>query len=127
MIYGIGTDIFKISRLDYINNNFNDSFILKSFTLSEREQAKKRTDPIIYYATRFAGKEAVFKSISRCGCDFRASDIEIINMDNGQPKVNILGKTSEKLNGSESSNLIIHVSLSFESDNAVAVAITELI
>lgn len=127
MIFGIGIDIFSTSRLDSIKNNINDPYFIKSFTLGERDQAIERADPIVYYATRFAGKEAVFKAISRCGCEFRAQDIEIIDLENGQPIANISGRTYEDLYNYEPGNLVLHISLSYELENTVAVVVAELI
>ena len=64
MVVGIGTDILKIQRIrDGLVGG--ESFLKKSFTEQERAQARTRSDPALFYATRFAGKEAVFNSLTK--------------------------------------------------------------
>ena len=125
MIVGVGTDIFSISRLAPIADDLQDPFFKKSFTEKEQKQASERPDPLFYYATCFAGKEAVYKAISGCGCGFVASDIEVLGLEYGRPAATISGSTADMVRGHVGSDVAIHVSLSFEEDYAVAVALAE--
>ena len=125
MIFGIGTDIFKLSRLESIAGNLQDPFFRKAFTKREQEQASERPVPLQYYFTRFAGKEAVFKAICKCGCDFVPGDIEILDPEDGSPVVSINGNTAEVMRNFTGSEITIHVSLSYDTDYAIAFALAE--
>jgi phosphopantetheine--protein transferase-like protein len=122
MVVGIGTDILKIQRIrDGLLGG--ESFLNKSFTEKERAQARKRPDPALFFATRFAGKEAVFKCFGVDGGDVRLNEIEILGTDTGQPQVTLLGKALDIAAQKGIRN--IRVSLSYESDYAVAFALAE--
>jgi phosphopantetheine--protein transferase-like protein len=130
-----GTDILKIARLFPGSQvlNWDDPFIKKAFTERERIQGQEREGEQgqkAYLAVRFAGKEAVFKAISVCGCGFVPGDIEVIDGVCGRPEVSIRGATKEALDqflagsgGQVSSGCFsIDVSLSFEDEYAVGTA-----
>jgi holo-[acyl-carrier protein] synthase len=125
-----GTDILKITRLfpDSSAVNWNDQFIKKTFSEREQAQGKEREEEVrvAYFAVRFAGKEAVFKAISGCGCRFVPRDIEVIDGIYGRPEVSIQGSTKEALDrflSEHAEQLSIDVSLSFEDEYAVGTAI----
>jgi phosphopantetheine--protein transferase-like protein len=127
-----GTDILKIARLfpAELSLNWGDSFIKRSFSEGERKQGKERDGEKAqkaYFAVRFAGKEAVFKAISICGCGFSTKDIEVIDRSFGRPEASIIGKTREALDAyleERSEQLLsLDVSLSFDDEYAVATAV----
>ena len=70
MIFGIGTDIFLMSRIAKQAISDGDPFIMRSYTEKERKESKNHNNLEIYYATRFSAKEAVYKSISKIGLEF---------------------------------------------------------
>jgi phosphopantetheine--protein transferase-like protein len=126
-----GVDILKIERLFPGSSpvNWDDPFIKKAFTERERTQGKEREDEKTrkaYLAVRFAGKEAVFKAISGCGCGFTPQDIEVIDGIYGRPEVSIVGRTKRAFDTflAEGAELLLcfDVSLSFEDLYAVATA-----
>jgi len=123
MLIGIGVDVLKISRLAPIADNPSDPFFLKAFTKQERDQATSRQTPLRYYAARFAGKEAVYKAISVCKCDFVPSDIEILDMVDGRPTATISGSTADMLRSYAGAEVVVHLSLSYEEDSVVAFAL----
>lgn len=123
MILGIGTDILLIQRIRDIAGSNGDSFFKKTYTVKERDQASSRPDPLLYYATRFAGKEAVFKSIGLDGVEIRLDDIEILGNDYGRPQVELLGKLKSIASDKGIKNILI--SLSYDTDYAVAFAIAQ--
>jgi phosphopantetheine--protein transferase-like protein len=127
-----GTDIIKITRLFPTGSplNWDDPFIKKAFTEGERRQGKERESEKTrkaYFAVRFAGKEAVYKVISMCGCGFVPNDIEVIDGKHGRPEALIRGKTKEALNtylAERAADLLnLDVSLSFEDEYAAATAV----
>lgn len=122
MIKGIGTDILAVSRIrNLVENNPDDSFIKKTFTEAEIKLAESRFDPAMCFATRFAAKEAIFKSLHIDGNTVRLNEIEILEGEFGRPYVNLYGKVkelSDNLNIKE-----VEVSLSYETDYALAFAV----
>ena len=90
-ILGIGVDIVDISRFNELIKSNN--FIKRIFSNSEILIAKKIRNKKIYYAKRFAAKEALAKSI---GTGFRNNlnfkDISIINDKLGKPSFVITNK-----------------------------------
>jgi len=122
MVIGVGTDILKIQRIrDGLGGG--EAFLKKSFTPREREQARQRSDPALFYATRFAGKEAVFKCFGVDGGDVRLNEIEILGSDTGQPQVSLLGKALDIAAQKGIRN--IQISLSYDTEYAVAFALAE--
>ncbi len=126
MIKGIGTDILQIQKLKPIfdaPNHQTDSFVQRTYTPAEIALAEARPVPLFCYATRFAGKEAVFKALSVTGEDCRLSEIEILSDDSGKPFVNLYGAAAALAQKREISQVLI--SLSYEYDYAVAYAVAE--
>jgi holo-[acyl-carrier protein] synthase len=122
MIHGIGTDILKIDRIaSLIAANEDDPFILKTYTQNELLLIRNRPTPLYSYATRFAGKEAVFKALGIGGNDIRLNEIEILEKENGQPCVSLLGKAKDIADRNGITQVLI--SLSYDTDYAIAYAI----
>lgn len=120
MIYGIGTDIVDIRRIESLLNN---KFIARCFTDAEQIRASDIKDArkrIAYYAKRYAAKEACAKALG-CGIGSGAGlkDIECLNNENGAPVLMLYGaalKTCQTL-APDTKPLI---SLSDERDYAIA-------
>ena len=124
MIFGIGTDFLKISRLnpDFLQDD--DPFFEKTFTAREISQGSSRPDRVQYFAGRFAGKEAVFKTMHVSGDRFKSfRDIEITDDETGAPQCRLYGeiRSYAEQSGVEK----IHVSLSADDGYVLAVAIAE--
>lgn len=122
MIFGIGTDILNIQRIRNIYVNHCDPFFINSFSEKEQEEASESSDPVLHFSMRFAGKEAVIKSI---GIDesIRLREIEILGSVTGRPSVVLTGMVKAITEGKGIKNVTI--SLSFDGDYAVAFAIAE--
>ncbi len=123
MIVGVGTDILKIQRIRDIYDDGSDPFFEKTYTEKEREQASVRPDPVLYFATRFAGKEAVFKTFGLHGHDIRLNEIEILGQETEQPKVFLSGRLGEIAEEKGVRN--IQISLTYETEYAVAFAVAQ--
>ena len=125
MVAGVGTDLLSIDRIRRaVEDPAVDSpFLVRTFTERERAEARLRPDPVLYFATRFAGKEAVFKCLGLDGGRVRLDEIEILNAENGQPFVVLTGEFRRKaeLNGIAD----IHISLSHDTDYALAFAVAQ--
>lgn len=126
MIKGIGTDLLEIKKLEPILSQQEyrkDSFIRRTYTAAEIALAEDRDVPLYFYATRFAGKEAVFKALNTTGEDLRLSEIEILCDDCGKPCVVLHGSAHVLAQKKEISQVLI--SLSYEDDYALAFAVAE--
>lgn len=120
MVHGIGTDILNIKTIEPSVSNTEDSFVQKIYTKKELKLIQSRDLPLYCFATRFAGKEAVFKSFGTHGDAFRLNEIEILENSFGQPVVFLHGKAralAKKLGIQD-----ILISLSYDTDYAVAFA-----
>ena len=96
-IFGIGTDIVNIKRMQKtlkINNNFKR----RIFSKKEIIYCEKKKNPSSFYAKRFAAKEALSKALGtgiRKGINFK--DIEISNNNYGKPTIKLRGSTANFL------------------------------
>lgn len=124
MIYGIGTDIVEIARIEKACDG-NDHFLKRYYTKQEQkmiQQRKKRGAACA--AVNFAGKEAVAKSLKTGICTYvRLEQIEILRGKAGEPQVTLYGET--KAYAEKCGVERIHVSLSDTSSVAIAYAVAE--
>lgn len=120
-IIGIGTDILAIARLRALSDCPEDPFFERTFTDAERKQATSRPVPLHYFSTRFAGKEAVFKSLLADAGILNFREIEILGTDSGQPVVSLKGHLADWAEGKGIHKILL--SLSYDSDYAVAFAV----
>ena len=96
-IYGIGTDIVKVSRLKNIIRN--KSFISRLFSVDEILKCKRIKNPSTCFAKRFAAKEAFSKALGTGISDgVNFNEIVILNKKSGKPYINIIGQTKIILN-----------------------------
>ena len=118
MIIGIGTDIIEIERIK--KACAREAFLLRSFTIAEREFIAGRSDKA---AGNFAVKEAVSKVM---GTGFRGislNEIEVLRDTLGKPFIRLYGRAGER-----ALNLGIekwHVSISNTKALAIAYVIGE--
>jgi holo-[acyl-carrier protein] synthase len=123
MILGIGTDILKIQRILDVYGNADDPFFKNTYTVKEQEEAEGRHNPALYYATRFAGKEAVFKCLGVEGKDIKLNEIEILGSEIGQPCVVLSGQAKATAMNKGIKNIAI--SLSYDDEYALGFAVAE--
>ena len=119
-IYGVGTDIIKISRIKKAIKK--KSFISRLFYKDEILKCKKLKNPSNCFAKRFAAKEAFSKAfgtgISK-GINF--NEIIIFNDNKGKPLIKLIKKTKEKVEKKlKKKNYKISLSLADEENYAVA-------
>ena len=94
-IFGIGTDIINIKRMEKSIKKNGDNFINKVFSKNEILYGKKKKNPFPFYAKRFAAKEALSKALGtgiRKGINFK--NIEITNDNLGKPSIELKGSTA---------------------------------
>ena len=94
-IFGLGTDIVNIKRLEKVLKKKNNRFKTRIFSKSEILYCDKKNNPLPYYAKRYAAKEALSKALGtgiRKGVNFK--DIEISNNLHGKPSIKLKGETA---------------------------------
>jgi holo-[acyl-carrier protein] synthase len=88
MIFGVGTDIVEVSRIQATYDRFGDHFVQRILMDEELELFHKSKWPVRFLAMRFAGKEA---SVKAMGTGFRHGiwlrDVGITNNDWGRPLI----------------------------------------
>ena len=88
MIFGVGTDIVELSRIQATYDRFGEHFVRRLLMEEELVLFRSSKFPVRFLAMRFAGKEATVKAM---GTGFRHGvwlrDVGIINNDWGRPLV----------------------------------------
>lgn len=128
MIYGIGTDIIQISRIEAALARHGDRFAEKVLGPEEldkyrRRKAKVAVRGLRFLATRFAAKEAFSKAIGlgmHMPMTWRA--VQTLNAPSGKPVAVMSGALKEFM---EQNGLTAQVSITDEADYAVAFVIVE--
>ena len=120
-----GIDLVDCPRIEEMINRHGERFIDRVFTVAEQAYADKNKNSVEKYAGRFAAKEAILKLM---GTGWRGkiawTDIEIINNNNGQPKVTLDGEVksiADELGISQISISITHTA-NFAIASAVVLA-----
>ncbi|MGH1358050.1 MAG: holo-ACP synthase [Burkholderiaceae bacterium] len=132
MIYGIGTDIVIIARIEKLIEKWGDRFPRRVLGPEELAEYRRRLSrgahgagyAARYLAKRFAAKEAFSKAI---GLGLRGPmtllSLQVLNARGGKPELRprkeLVGWLAER-------NLVGHVSLSDEVDSAVAFVVVEV-
>ncbi|MDO9191589.1 MAG: holo-ACP synthase [Undibacterium sp.] len=130
MIFGIGTDIVQISRIELALRRNGDRFVKKILGVNELEiyferKAKSDVRGQRFLATRFAAKEAFSKAIGlgmRMPMTWHA--MQILNELDGKPIISMNGVLLEWMT---EQGLSARVSMSDEVEYALAFVIVEQI
>ena len=124
MIYGIGTDIVSIERIQNILNKNRDGFINRVLTDHEKALFTNKADSAAFCAKRFAAKEAFSKALGTgIGRVVSFQDLTVRSNEHGKPYF----MPSEKLRLYLQEKRIKHghLSISDESQNALAFVVLE--
>jgi len=122
MIFGVGTDIVEITRIQKLYEQYGDRFVQRILSSAEQELFALHHYSSAFLAKRFAGKEAVAKALGTgIGESLAFTEISIINESNGKPIVVLEGKAKNRLKELLISELSI--SLSDEKHYALAFVI----
>ncbi len=122
MILGIGIDIVHIDRMK--KWLVRPLLVQRYFHPSEIDDAEQRGVSMhLSLAARFAAKEAFGKALGTGLMGISLREIQVENNHNGKPDIRLYGRAKaafEKMGGRS-----LHLSLTHERDNAVAVVIIE--
>ena len=92
-IIGVGVDLADIGRVADVLEKY-PRFAERCFTQHEQDYAFRFANPSRRLAARFAGKEAVMKSMGTGWRRIRWTDVEITG--GGKPTVNIFGTAAAR-------------------------------
>jgi holo-[acyl-carrier protein] synthase len=63
MIFGIGTDIVRLERIEQIFERYGDRFVERLLLPAEAQAFRSESRPARFLAMRFAAKEAIVKAM----------------------------------------------------------------
>jgi len=124
VIYGVGTDVVEIARIENALARFGERFARRILSESEFNRFKNHRLPAAYLAKRFAAKEAFTKALGT-GIHAPANwqGVWVKNLPSGQPVLQFSDSLSQFLSRRGVSKA--HVSLSDERGVAFATVILE--
>ena len=98
-IFGIGTDIVNIKRIETILKKNKKSFLAKIFTKKEiKIFSKYKHNQSSKISLKFAAKEALSKSLGTgIGAKVSFLDVEVLNETSGKPYFHIIKKSLRKI------------------------------
>ncbi len=117
-IIGLGVDLADIERVERVLEKY-PRFLERCFTEHEQEYALRFAKPGRRLAARFAGKEAVMKSMGTGWRRIRWRDIEITG--GGKPTVRMVGnaqRRAEMLGVTE-----VHITITHTDTSALVMAV----
>ena len=124
-IFGIGTDIVNIKRMEKSLRRNGDAFKKRIFSKNEIIYCERKKNPSTFYAKRFAAKEAFSKALGtgiRKGVNLK--NIEISNNIHGKPFILLKGSVANYLKKKvKTKKFDIHLSLSDDKPWAQATVI----
>ncbi len=124
MIYGIGTDIVRVSRIERDLERFGDRFAEHILSESELEEFHQNGKRAHFLARRFAAKEAAAKALGTgFGNGLRLRQISVTHDARGKPELRFSGKALEFVRASGIT--MAHISLADEQDHALAFVAVE--
>ena len=124
MIYGIGTDIVEIPRIEAALRRFGDKFAQRILCEPELRRFAGHRKPAAYLAKRFAAKEAFTKALGT-GIHSPANwhGVWVINLRSGKPSLDFTPALKAMLEARGVGRA--HVSLTDERELASATVILE--
>jgi len=130
LIFGIGTDLIEIARIEAAYARHGERFAERILGADEMPRYRARRmrlarRGVVFLATRFAAKEAVSKALGlgmRMPMTWRAA--QIVNAPGGRPEVRFSGALAQFV---AARRLRLHVSLTDEREIAQAYAIAEIL
>jgi holo-[acyl-carrier protein] synthase len=124
MIYGVGTDLIEIKRIDRALQRFGERFARRILCEPELRRFRAHKQPVAYLAKRFAAKEAFTKALGT-GIHAPANwhGVWVVNLPSGRPKLEFTPELQalmdqRKIRGA-------HLSLTDEREMAAATVILE--
>ena len=128
MIYGIGTDLCDVRRIEAALARHGDRFAERVLGPDEQQvfrarRARSAARGVRYVATRFSAKEAFSKAIGLgIHHPMRWADCQILNEPGGRPVIRLSGALADWF---AARALKAHVSVTDERDHAASFVVVE--
>ena len=124
MIFGVGTDVVEIGRIEKALERWGERFAARVLCPPELSRFRKHKKPAAYLAKRFAAKEAFTKAL---GTGIKAPanwhGVWVVNQRSGKPELEFSPSLKDLLQ--KKGILQSHLSLADERGIAVATVILE--
>ena len=124
MIFGLGTDVVEIGRIEKALARFGEKFALRILCEPELARYRRHKLPASYLAKRFAAKEAFTKAL---GTGIRSPanwhGVWVVNLPSGKPELHFSAALKKLLD--QKGVTRAHLSLSDEKGVAFATVILE--
>lgn len=122
MILGTGVDIVHVNRMRRWLES--EKLLTRFFHPGELDDIRSRkSGAALSLAARFAAKEAYGKALGTGLHGISLKDIRVINNYNGKPEISVYGSAREALLNIGGKR--VHLSMTHEKNNAVAMVIIE--
>ncbi len=124
MIYGVGTDLIEIQRIDKALKRFGERFARRILCEPELKRFRVHKQPVAYLAKRFAAKEAFTKALGT-GIHAPANwhGVWVVNLESGKPQLEFSNELKSLLKKKRIQRS--HLSLTDEREMACATVILE--
>ena len=123
MIYGIGIDVLRVSRIAQVYKRHGDRFVERLLHPLERKEYEASKRPIQYLAKCFAVKEAFVKALGTGFFGVSHEDVGVVRKALGKPEFVFSKRLQARLKRLKIKRT--HVSLSDEGGTVGAVAVLE--
>jgi holo-[acyl-carrier protein] synthase len=122
MIVGIGVDVVHVHRMERWRKT--PGLLERFFHPDElSESLSKGNSADLSLAARFAAKEAFGKALGTGLRGIVLKDVMVRNRHNGRPEIEVFGSALKALEKSGAGR--VHISLTHERDNAIAMVVLE--
>jgi len=124
VIYGVGTDLIEIKRVERVLARFGERFARRILCEPELKRFRAHKQPVAYLAKRFAAKEAFTKALGT-GIHAPANwhGVWVVNLKSGKPQLEFSDELQELLQQRQIRRS--HLSLTDEREIAAATVILE--
>ena len=96
MIFGIGTDAVKLSRVERLWEQYGDRFARRILLDEEYRLLRPQHRPVRFLAMRFAAKEASFKALGTGTQGISWHNVVVERDALGAPRIRLLGRAAER-------------------------------
>lgn len=121
-IIGLGVDLADVERVRNVLDRY-PRFADRCFTVHERDYARRFARPERRFAARFAGKEAVMKSMGTGWRRLRWTEVEITG--GGKPTVRLTGRALDRAAQLGISEILVTITHTDTAALVMAVAVGE--
>jgi holo-[acyl-carrier protein] synthase len=124
-IVGLGTAIVECVRIRELINRHGEQFLQRGYTESEIRDCQLHRQSTERFASRWAAKEAVWKSLGGARRATGFTEVEIVLPIRGRPRVQLQGTAQERADSLLVADILLSVAHSHNYATATAILITK--